>query len=300
MRRFPLVTALVAGAVLLGTVALPAPAIAGSVVLPSLPRTGSSMGPTLTIASQRYPAGARFVTATVRAVRAPASQAKQLMLAIVLTCGNESIEAGTNIMTAGSLVARRIMRNPQLCTVRATSALGKRPVDALLVTTTFSSSLVSWGAVGYTPDYWPTLLYPGEAYQTDPVTATVPNGVTWVKVQGDVKVTTCISVSGSRENYSDNLCAADRLDPAGTMLTVALVAWQLDRRDRPCRQVTLSSRYVHADRWTHHVMIPQAGTLTLTNGGGCTSRVRAALYVQVHSGADLVVSQRSTITSIYR
>jgi hypothetical protein len=223
------------------------------------------------------------------------------MLSVELTCGAESVQATTNVLTTAVLTPRRIMRNATRCTVVARSAVDHpTALDGLRVTATLSAVAVRSGATGYSPTGFPTLLRPGARRDITPAAWTAPAGDRSVTVAGDLKVTACTSVGGSRENGSPYLCAASRVKPAGARMLVSLVAQQRATRGGYCRVVTLSTRTVRVVRAVHHAMVTQRGTFTLSTARGCTRTVRVKLYARVLAGADVVIHRRGTITSVYR
>jgi hypothetical protein len=223
------------------------------------------------------------------------------MLSVTLTCGAESVQATTNVLSTATLVPRRVMTDATACTVTARAAVDHPTAkDGLRVTATLTATAIGSGAVGYTPAGFPTLMRPGSRLDATPVTYAVAAGARSVTVAGDIKVTTCTSVGGSRENGSPYLCAASRVRPGGTTLRVALVAQQRSAGGGYCAVRTVSVRTVRVDRTTHHTMISQFGTYTLSTAPGCARTVRVKLAVRVLGGADLVVHRRGTITSVYR
>jgi hypothetical protein len=276
-------------------------AAAAATDVPARPAEGSLVGAAVTVASRAFPAGVRFVTATVAARHAIGSSGRPMMLSVTLTCGGESIQATTNVLSTAVLAPRRVMRDATACTVRAQSAVGEpTAADALRVTATIVSAAVGRAAVGYSPDAWPTLMRPGERAGLVPAALAVPAGARSVRVTGDLKVTTCTSVGGSRENGSPYLCAAARVKPAGTRLRVSLLARQTAIDGGYCAVRTLAARTVRVGRGTHHAMVAQSGTVTLSTARGCSRTVRAELHVQVLSGADVVIHRRGTMVSVYR
>ena len=284
--------------------AVPAPvtsARAAPISLPARAVDGSLVGPAVTVAARAFPAGTRFVTATVSARHAAGSSRRPMMLTTTLTCGAESIQATTNVLETAVLTPRRLIRDATGCTVVARSAVTDATGgDALLVTVTMSAVPVTRGAVGYAPDGFPALVRPGQRRDVVPAAFDVPAGARVVTVAGDLKATACTSVGGSRENGSPNLCAAGRVRAGGTVLAVALVVQQRSTGGGYCAARTLSTRTVRIDRQTHHAMITQRGSYTLSTARGCAPSVRVKLDVRVLSGADVVIHRRGTIVSVYR
>jgi hypothetical protein len=287
---------------MLGAVAVPAGAAAAAVTVPARPVAGSLVGPATTVARRAFPAGTRFVTATVSARHADRSSRRPMLLSVTLTCGAESIQATTNVLTTAVLTPRRVMRDATACAVVARAGVNDAAAgDALRVTAAVAAVPVGRAAVGYTPDGFPSLMRPGQRRDVVPATLTLPAGAgTAVAVTGDLKVTTCKSVGGSRENGSPNLCAAKRISAAGTKLRVGLVAQQRSIAGGYCAVLTLATRTVRIDGRTHHAMITQRGTMTLSAARGCARSVRVKLYVRVLGGADVVIHRRGTIVSVYR
>jgi hypothetical protein len=292
-------TAVLAG---FGGVAGPAgAAAAASYDVPARAVAGALVGPSVTVATRGFPAGARFVAATVSARHAPGSSGRATMLSVTLTCGAESVQATTNVVGTAVLTPRRVMRDATGCTVVARSAVDHATAgDALRVTATLGATSIAGGVVGYTPEGFPTLLRPGQRRDVTPVTYEVPAGTRSIAVAGDVKVTTCTSVGGSRENGSPYLCAAARVKRAGTRLRVSLVAQQKSTRGGYCAVKTVATHTVHVGRTVHHAMIGQRGSFVLSTARGCARAVRVKIYTQVLSGADVVIHRRGTITSVYR
>ncbi|MCA2218779.1 hypothetical protein [Jidongwangia harbinensis] len=286
--------------------AAPVPAAAtratpAAVEVPARPSGGALVGPAVTVAAGAFPAGQRFVSAAVSARHSAGSSRRATMLSVELTCGGQSVQATTNVVTSAVLTPRRVMRDARACTVVARSAVNDAtPADGLRVTATLTSAPASWGAVGYSPAGHPRLLRPGARRQVVPVTATVPPGIRTVRVTGDVKVTTCTSVGGSRENGSPPRCAAHRVDAAGTRVRVSLVVRQGSTTGGHCAVRTVASHTVHVAKRVHHAMVSPAGTFTLSAAPGCGRVVRAQVHVRVLGGADLVIHRKGTITSLYR
>jgi hypothetical protein len=298
----PRVIATVVATVVLSVFWLAAgPAQAAGVDVSTRPAAGSPLGSEVRLAARAFPAGARFVAATITARHAAGSSGRPLMLSATLTCAGESIQATTNVLTAAVLTARRVMRDATACTVVARAAVDHpSPGDTLRVTATIAAVPVGRAAVGYSPGSRPALMRPGQRGDAVPAALAVPVGARSVTVTGDIKVTTCTSVGGSRENGSPYLCAASRVRPGGTGLRVSLVAQQAATRGGYCAVRTVSSRTVRVDRRTHHAMITQSGVYTLSTARGCARTVRAKLYVEVLGGADLVVHRRGTIVNVFR
>jgi hypothetical protein len=294
--RLPVLVALAVAAPL---VLAPSPAQAATVKVPGAPVDGSTVGRPIIAATASFPAGLRYVTATVRASRYSSASASRLMLSVTLTCGKESITSTTNIMGSGTLTPRRVMTDAQQCHVRAVSGLGTRSSDALRVTTTIAAVGLRWASVGYTPTGYPTRLTPGKAYDAVPTTYTPADNIAYVQVKGDAKVTTCTSEGGSRENGSPNLCAG-RVNKSGTKIRVSLVAQQFAPGGGYCATKTVASRLLHVNRDVHHQMIYHTGTYTISRSAACTGTVRIKVYIQVLSGADLIVHRGGTITALYR
>jgi hypothetical protein len=288
-----LVAALAAAASLSG--------VTGPAVVPARPGPGTLLGPAVTVAARAFPVGARFVTATVSARHRAGSSGRATMLSVELACGAESVQATTNVLSTAVLAPRRIMRDATGCTVVARSAVDHpTALDGLRVTATLTAVAVTSGATGYAPAGFPTLLRPGARQDITPAVWTAPAGARSVIVAGDVKVTACTSVGGSRENGSPYLCAASRVRTAGARLRVSLVAQQKAAGGGYCRVVTLSTRTVRVDRKVHHAMVTQRGSFTLSTARGCTRTVRIKQYASVLAGADVVIHRRGTITSGYR
>jgi hypothetical protein len=285
-----------------GAVTPSAPALAAgqAVTVPARDPDGGLVGPPVTVAARSFPAGPRFVSAAVTAGHATGSTRRATMLSVKLVCGSESVQATTNVLTTVVLTPRRLMTDPADCRVIANSAVNDATAgDGLRVTTTITAAGVGWGRVGYRPDGWPAVLEPGEAYDAVPVTTTVPAGVRSARVVGDVKVTTCTSVGGSRENGSPYLCDPARLDRGGTRLKATLVAAQRRKGGGYCVVKAVSARTVHVGAKVHHAMIAQAGTYTLSRSSTCTREVMVKVYVRVLGGADVLVHRRGTITNVY-
>jgi hypothetical protein len=275
--------------------------VTGQAEVPARPDPGTLVGPAVTVAARAFPAGRRFVTATVSARHRAGSSGRATMLSVELACGAESVQATTNVLTTAVLAPRRIMRDATGCTVVARSAVDSpTALDGLRVTATLSAVAVASGATGYAPAGFPTLLRPGGRLDVTPAVWTAPAGARSMTVAGDVKVTACTSVGGSRENGSPYLCAPARVKPAGARLQVSLVGQQKAAGGGYCRVVTLSTRTVRVDRAVHHAMVAQRGTFTLSTARGCTRTVRVKQYAQVLPGADVVLHRRGTITSVYR
>lgn len=280
--------------------AAPVLAAARGVTVPARSPVGSLIGPAVTVAARSFPAGLRFVSASVSAVHASGSTRRATMLSVRLVCGTESVQATTNVVSSVLLTPRRLMADPADCRVIANSAVNDPTQgDGLRVTASIVATGVAWGAVGHRPDGWPEVLRRGAAYDAVPVTTTVPEPAGSVRVVGDIKVTTCKSVGGSRENGSPYLCDPARLNPAGTRVRVSLVAAQLRAGGGYCSVRTVSTRTVHVDAKVHHAMVAQAGTYTLARSSACTREVTVKVYVRVLSGADLLVHRRGSITNVY-
>jgi hypothetical protein len=223
-----------------------------------------------------------------------------MMLSVLLICGAESVQATTNVLTEVVLTPRRLMTDPADCRVIANSAVGRAGADdGLDVTATISAAPAAWGAVGYRPDDWPKVLRPGARHDVVPVTAAVPAGSATVRLAGDIKVTTCTSVGGSRENGSPYLCDPDRVRRGGSALYVALVAAQRAVGGGYCAVRTVASRTVHVDAKTHHAMVAQSGTYRLSGAGKCTRDVTVKVYTRILGGADVVVHRKGSITTVY-
>ncbi len=285
-----------------GAVTPSAPALAAgqAVTVPARDPDGGLVGPPVTVAARSFPAGPRFVSAAVTAGHATGSTRRATMLSVKLVCGSESVQATTNVLTTVVLTPRRLMTDPADCRVIANSAVNDATAgDGLRVTTTITAAGVGWGRVGYRPDGWPAVLEPGEAYDAVPVTTTVPAGVRSARVVGDVKVTTCTSVGGSRENGSPYLCDPDRVRRGGSALYVALVAAQRAVGGGYCAVRTVASRTVHVDAKTHHAMVAQSGTYRLSGAGKCTRDVTVKVYTRILGGADVVVHRKGSITTVY-
>jgi len=275
-----------------------APAYA-AVSVPAMPKPGKTVGSTTTVAYASFPAGRRFVTATVYARSAPGAN-EHLMLAAILTCGDQSTLAGVNITAGrGSVVPRRIFSDARSCRVDVQSALGKKAADQLLIDVSWSSEPVRWGAEGIVSDAYPTLLRPSGRFDAVPVTVAVPGSAGYVKIIGDARLTACTTESGSRENGSDDLCLA-RVNPAGARARVELIVQQFARGGGYCQSRVLSGKTVFIDKWLHHAEVYQRGTFTLSRARDCVPTVRVKLRVSALSGADLVVHRQGTLTSVYR
>ena len=291
-----LMTLLTLTAGLLGGTAVPALA---AVSVPATPKPGKTVATTTPVAYASFPAGRRFVTATVSARSAPGAS-EHLMLAAILTCGAQSTLTGVNIVAGrGSVAPRRIFSDARSCRVDVQSALGKTAADRLLIDVSWSSEPVQWGAEGYVPDAQPTLLRPGRRYDAVPVTFNVPAQAGYVKIKGDARLTACTTTGGSRENGGENLCLG-RVNTAGTRVRVELIVQQFARGGGYCQSRVLSSKTFFIDKWLHHADAHQAGTFTLSRARGCLPTVRVKLRVNVLSGADLVVHRQGTLTSIFR
>jgi hypothetical protein len=287
-----------------GGAVLPASAAAAgssaTVTVPALGVDGGLIGPAITVAEGSFPAGTRMVVARVSARRAATSTGRPTMLSVKLVCGNEAVQATTNIVSAAVLTPRRLMQDPSDCRVIANSATYQAvPGDGLTVSTQLTSQPVAWSAVGYRPDDWPSLIRTGQRYDAVPVTAAVPTTISKLQITGDIKVTTCTSVGGSRENGSPYLCNKGRLNPKGSTVAVSLVVTQKRTDGSVCIQRTLSTRTVHVDFTAHHAMITQQGSYVLSRAAGCSRQVKVKLYTKAVSGADVVVHRRGTITSMY-
>ena len=276
-----------------------APPAFAAVSVPATPKPGKTVATTTPVAYASFPAGRRFVTATVYARSAPGAN-EHLMLAAILTCGAQSTLTGVNITAGrGSVSPRRIFSDARSCRVDVQSALGKTAADRLLIDVSWSSEPVRWGAEGYVPDAQPTLLRPSRRYDAVPVTLNVPGQAGYVKIRGDARLTACTTSGGSRENGSEYLCLG-RVNTAGTRVRVELIVQQFARGGGYCRSRVLSSKTLFIDKWLHHADTYQSGRFTLSRAGGCVPTVRVKLRVTVLSGADLVVHRQGTLTSIFR
>ena len=274
---------------------------AAAVDVPARSSTGAAVGPEITVATHAFPGGPRFVTATVSARHTPGSSGRATMLSVELTCGADSVQATTNVLITAVLTPRRVMRDATTCTVTARAAVDRPTAgDGLRVTATLSASSIVSGAAGYVPTGFPVLLRPGARADVTPVAYEPPAGARSVEVTGDLKVTTCTSVGGSRENGSPYLCAASRVKPGGSTLVVALVAQQKAAAGGYCAVQTLSTRTVRVGKAQHHAMVAKRGTFTLSTAVGCTRTVRVKLAIRVLAGADVVAHRRGTITSVFR
>jgi hypothetical protein len=295
------IAALAAATVLstLGVVTPATPALASAMV-PARSPEGHTVGPPVTVTTRSFPAGPRFVSAKVSARHATYSSHRPMMLSVLLVCGDESVQATTNVLTEVLLTPRRLMTDPTDCRVIARSAVGRAAEDdGLTVTATISAADVAWGAIGHFPDAWPAVLRPGARYDAVPVTTAVPASSSSVRLTGDIKVTTCTSVGGSRENGSPNLCAANRVRPGGSNLRVSLIAAQKAVGGWYCAVRTVSARTVHVSAKVHHAMIAQAGRFTLSRSRACTRSVITKVHTRVLSGADVLVHRRGSITNVY-
>jgi hypothetical protein len=291
-------------AVASGALAVPAAPAARAATLPA-PATAQAAirlpvqlsGPERAVAERAFPAGVRMISATV----STAGTGRPTMLTVTLTCGTESVQATTNVITAATLTPRRIMTDPTACQVTARAAVDHPTArDGLTVTATIAASPVSIAATGYSPRAQPGLLRPGKQVDVVPASLTVPDKTDRITATGDLKITACTSTGGSRENGSPALCTAKRVRAAGSTLRVALIAAQRSTTGGYCAVRTLAVRTVHVDRRTHHAMVAVRGSYTLATAPGCTRTVRVKLQVRVVSGADAVIHRRGTIVSVYR
>jgi hypothetical protein len=242
-----------------------------------------------TIATARLPAGPRFVVATVTV-----GPAKRITLFTVeLDCAGQVVQATTNVLTGATLQPRRLIRDGRHCIVRARTG-------GLRTAVRITSAPIRWGITGQNPNAWPVILRPGQRHDAVPVSGTAPAGATTIRLAGDIKLTTCTVVNGSRENGSPNLCAANRVNRAGTRIRVTLVGQQRNTRGGYCQTRAVSTRLVHINRYVHHATVTQIGTFPISRAPGCTRNVRVKLYISVLSGADVVVHRRGTITNAWR
>jgi hypothetical protein len=291
-------TGLLAGT-LLGSAA-GQPARAATVDVPAAPEPGSTVGPRVHVASATFAEGLQFVVATVSAKRASSARRMYFMFAATLTCGKESITSTTNIDASGTLTPRRIMTDASDCSVYARSALGSSSADRLEVSATFRAVPVTFGASEHTTAGFPTLLEPGDDFDAVPAVYSPAPGASYLRIAGDVKVTACTSVGGSRENGSGNLCEG-RVNTSGSRVRIRLIAQQLGATGGYCAVETLADRTLHVNKFVHHVNVYHDGVYRMIRGNAaCRPSVRVKIYVQALSGADLVVHRGGTIVSAYR
>lgn len=264
-------------------------------VLPTRPASssGTQLGPERVIAAARFPAGQRFVTATITARPGP----RPILLSAELDCGGQVAQATTNITRSATLQPRRVMRDARHCVVRARAARSNPTTrDQIRVTARITSYPIHWGVTGQNPTAWPTLLRAGQRYDAAAVAGTAPAGATAVRIGGDLKVTSCTMVGGSRENGSPNLCKANRINPGGTWLRVSLIGQQRNTDGYYCQVRAVATRLLHIDRIAHHKMVSLTGTLPLSRDENCARIVRVKLYLEVVSGADAVVHRLGTLS----
>jgi hypothetical protein len=285
----------------LGPAPLPAVAASSTVTVPARGVNGAMIGPPVTAAVRSFPAGTRFVVAKVSGRHGPKSTRRPTMLSVELMCGSEGVQATTNVVTTVTLMPRRVVNDATDCRVVATSAVNQATAgDGVRINTQLTSESVTWGAVGHEPDGWPDMVPTGQRFDAIPLTVTVPAGVSKLKVTGDMKVTTCTSVGGSRENGSPYLCNPGRLNRKGSEVSVSLVAEQLRADGSICALRTLSSRRTHITPKAHHAVISQNTSYVMSLTNGCSGELRIMQRARVISGADIVVHRRGTITNLYR
>ena len=270
------------------------------VTVPARGVGGATLGPAVDVASRSFPAGMRFVVATVTGRHATKSTKRPTMLSVDLVCGDERVQAAVNVVTSATLAPRRIMRDATDCRVIATSARTDATAgDGVQVSTRLTAEAITWGATGYRPHGWPDLVRTGGRFDAVPTTFAVPAHVSRLHVTGDTKVTTCTSVGGSRENGSPYLCEKARLKREGSKVSVSVVVHQLGPDGEICAQRTVSRRTAQIAPKAHHDMISQQASYALSPSSNCTRNVRIKQYVKVLGGADIVVHRRGTMTNVY-
>ena len=164
---------------------------------------------------------------------------------------------------------------------------------------TIFSKHAAWGAVANRPDGWPDVVRKGTRFDAVPITLAVPGDTRRLQITGDMKITTCTSVGGSRENGSPYMCHPARNNRKGSKVVVALVAEQSRADGGVCNARVVSQRTVHIDGTTHHGMISQQGSYTVVRTPGCTGDVRVEQRTRVLSGAEIVVHRKGTVTNVY-
>jgi hypothetical protein len=130
------------------------------------------------------------------------------------------------------------------------------------------------------------LLKSGDAYDAAAFYWTAPDDVTSFTMSGDVKVTTCTAVGGSRDVTTNgvNLCDGHK-NPAGSFVGTVVQARQLSISDpsKPCAVTSspatgMTKTFVSKD--VHHKMIYGSQVVTVSSAPDCSRKFRIKVYVK--------------------
>ena len=129
-------------------------------------------------------------------------------------------------------------------------------------------------------------LESGDAFDAAAFNWTAPAGVTNFAVSGDVKVTTCTSVSGSRDVTTGGVYLCEgHVNPAGSTVGTVVVARQLKISDpsTPCAATSspatgYTTTTVSKD--VHHRMIYGSVSVNVSSAPDCSRTFRIKVYVK--------------------
>jgi hypothetical protein len=276
----------------------PAKAADAGVFVPSTASgDGINTGPQVLVSRRNFGRGAKLVTATAQATAIGKSSA---MLDLRLDCGPESNRATTNVLNwKGSVTVRRVVHDATDCQISVVSAGGYQPADGLRVTVTATARAVVWAQEAVSSSPTGVLVEVGSRASVAPLRRDAGTS-SYMNVMGDVKVTTCTSPVGSREEVGLPQMCDGHVNPAGSDLRLSLWAMQAKAGGGYCNSRILSSTMAHVSRYVHHATLLQSGTYKLSRASGCTRTVHVKAVADALAGSDLVVHTGGTLITVWR
>jgi hypothetical protein len=156
----------------------------------------------------------------------------------------------------------------------------------------------------------PLLTNAGDAYDAAVLYWTAPAGVTSFSMTGDLKMTTCTAVAGSRDSTTNgtNLCDGYKVEsPFGSTVASVLVAYQINDEDGTyCatnRYPATGFTITNVSKDVHHKMVYFAATIPVSTARGCGRTFRVKIYVILQRGntsypvVPVMVHNPNTITT---
>jgi hypothetical protein len=292
MRKFGLfLGALAAGSCLFAS---PAHASGPSKYLTSH-QEGSQFGPSTLLATVNGTGPRALLVSVTGTVVGGRNQ----MLDIRVVCGNEWNRHTTNITPAAPVtVGVRVLSSTRDCEVYGYAPTTfPKPELGIRVTVRWTQTPVSTWVTNNAFTAHPSLLPQGKAADVLP-TVTDVEGDT-VTVYGDIKLTACTATGGSRENGSENLCVPSLVSSSDHKVRVTVAAMQMKTDGGYCNIRSVKSTNVAITRNEHHESVLSSARFTLSRAPGCTSTVRAKIYVSAVKG-NVVIHSTGTQVGIYQ
>jgi hypothetical protein len=280
-------------AILLGLVLLAVPRPAGAAV--TLPADLGTGAVALTTVEGT---GYRYVLAKVTAV---GYGPKRMLIDAQWKCGpDDRNRATTNVSaTMSAVLYVRLITDAPSCTLYARSAtINPTAGDGVTLDYVTMQSPAGVHAVGTDQRAYPTLLYHGTAKDVHP-TVLNAGGLGYLRVFGDVKLTSCHQVGGSRENGSPYLCTEDLLSYPDHLVTARLVVSQYAVGGGYCQSVVVDETLIRITAHAHHVTTFMAADYPVSSNPACTRQVRAKLWLYGNGGNN-VVHAGGTIVGLWR